>query len=93
MCVQPSVCAFSICCKNSSNVLKLMYVIQAYYRMFHIESGLHKINSLCTEPHRRFKMHYFKRQTFLKGHFNVFIRTIYNEIKMSIQMYKRISAT
>ena len=48
-----SVCARSNSRKYSSNVLKLMYVIQVYCRMFCIKNGEHRSNGSRIDTHKK----------------------------------------
>ena len=64
-----SECAFSSLHKYSSNYLKLIYVFQVYYRMFHIESGIDGTNGSCTKPHKKISVQHSQKAKFFKSAF------------------------
>ena len=63
--------------KYSLNVFKFMCGIQVYCGMFRIENDVCKIDSSCTETHKRIKRHYLISQCLivklLKEPFIIFI--------------------
>ena len=58
LCVCLSVHPRSNCRKNSSNVLKLIYVIYIWHSMNRIENDIYTTNGLSTETHKSFPIHY-----------------------------------
>ena len=43
--------------KYSFSGMKFIYVIQVYYRMFHIENSVCGANGMCTEKHKKIHVH------------------------------------
>ena len=80
-----SVCTRSISRKYYSNALKLMYVIHILHNTDRGENVIHTTNSLSTETHQSFLIHYGSWGGCLKHILKYLYCTKYNVLRFVIQ--------